>query len=153
MFSNISGNLHIKWGSLCIMYGNVCALSLFLTRGLLAWAGEKSPECLISLNKRDEVTCQVLYGRCQSLFLLTSWPCLWLAEAMAPPVNKPAGCQSQSRKSLLFIFSASCFALPFVSRHFSLPAVRDDTASSAEFTNRGQACFPACNQLSTTWTM
>lgn len=33
VFGNISGNLHIKWGSLCIMYANVCTLSLFLTGG------------------------------------------------------------------------------------------------------------------------
>ncbi len=54
------------------MYDNICALSLFLTRGpyapLLARAGEKSPECLILLNKRVEAACQGLYGRCQSLF-------------------------------------------------------------------------------------
>ncbi len=29
VFSNISGNLHIKWGSFCIMHDNICALFYF----------------------------------------------------------------------------------------------------------------------------
>lgn len=78
MFSNISAHLHIKWGSRCIMHGNVCALSLFLTRGpyarLLAGAGEKSPGCLILLNKRDQAACRRLHGPCQSLlFFFLCW--------------------------------------------------------------------------------
>lgn len=76
------------------MYDNICALSLFLTRGPyappLAKAGEKSPECLILLNKRVEAACQGLYGRCQSLFfLLFSRPSFWLQPPARPPVNKP----------------------------------------------------------------
>lgn len=105
MFSNISGNLHIKWGSFCIMYDNICALSLFLTRGpyvpLLARAGEKSPECLILLNKRVEAACQGLYGRCQSLFFFFVFPTLLLITAGSAATGKqtPMCARTGNRKS------------------------------------------------------
>lgn len=114
VFGNISGNLHIKWGSLCIMYANVCTLSLFLTCGpyalLPAWAGENSPECFILVNKQHEDACQVLRAPCQS-------PLLHLGSIRR---RTPSVAAAASRRRVATVFTA-----------LWLPAVTDDTAASA----------------------
>lgn len=121
MFSNISENLHIKWGSLCIMDANVCALSLFLTRGpyapLPAWAGENSPECLMLLNKRHEDARQVLHARVNLCFLFHFLSRLWFRV------------WRWSVAAAASIFFCCFHAL-------RLPAVTGDTAPSAQTEGR-----------------
>lgn len=123
------------------MYANVCALSLFLTCGpyapLPAWAGENSPECLISLNKRHEELCQVLPAPCQSLlgFFPRRRPRLWFAPQQIPVAALLAAGRRWWHCTVSTNRGQECYA-----------AWNKRTSSTATCTPSGRVCLGRCRR-------